>query len=104
MNNYTKLLVNLVNVNIKIEEEDKAMILLLPDEEHGTFILTFINSKQILNYSDVSATLINYEVRKKNRQSSSKSDLAEALTIKGRSFSKKDEGDPWKIKVQTGFQ
>ena len=43
MNNYTKLLTNLVNADIKIDEEDKAMILLnsLPDKEYETFILTF---------------------------------------------------------------
>ena len=38
MNNYIKLLTDLVNVDVKIDEEDKAMILLnsLPDEEYGT--------------------------------------------------------------------
>jgi len=35
MNNYIKLLTDLVNVNVDIEEEDKVLILLnsLPDEE-----------------------------------------------------------------------
>jgi len=35
MNDYTKLLTDLVNVDVDIEEEDKALILLnsLPDEE-----------------------------------------------------------------------
>jgi len=47
MNNYTKLLTNLVNVDVDIEEEDKALILFnsLPDEEHETFFLTLINGK-----------------------------------------------------------
>jgi len=47
MNNYTKLLADIVNVNVTIEEEDKAVILLnsLPDEEYETFILTLINGK-----------------------------------------------------------
>ena len=37
MNNYTKLLTDLVNVDVKIEEENKALILLnsLPEEEYG---------------------------------------------------------------------
>ena len=57
MNNYIKLLTDLVNV--AIEEEDKALILLnfLPNEEYETFILTLTNGKQTLNYSDVSAFL-----------------------------------------------
>ena len=47
MNDYTKLLTNLVNVDVDIEEEDKTLILLnsLSDEEYETFILTFINRK-----------------------------------------------------------
>ena len=66
MNNYTKLLTGLVNVDVKIKEKDKALILLnsLPDEEYETFTLTLINGKQILNYSDILAALVNYEVRR----------------------------------------
>jgi len=67
--NYTKFLADLVNMNVKIEEKDKAVILLnfLPGEEYETFVLTLINSKQTHNYSDVLAALVNYEVRKKNK-------------------------------------
>ena len=56
-------------MNVDIEEEDKALILLnsLPDEEYETFILTLINGKQSLNYSDVLAALVNYEVRRKDK-------------------------------------
>ena len=91
INNYTKLLADLVNVDVKIEEEDMAMILLnsLPDEEYETFVLILINGQQTLNYSDVSPALVNYEMRKKNKQSSSKSDSAEALTVRGKISSKK---------------
>ena len=66
MNNYTKLLTDLVNVDVKIEEEDRAVILLnsLPDEEYEALTLTLINSRQTLNYREVSAALINYEVRR----------------------------------------
>jgi len=47
MNDYTKILIDLVNVDMDIEEKDKALILLnsLPDEEYETFILTLINEK-----------------------------------------------------------
>ena len=78
MNNYNKLLIDLVNVDVKIEEEDKALILLnsCPEKEYETFILTLINGRQTLNYSDVSAALVNYEVRRKDKQSSSNSTSA----------------------------
>jgi len=64
-NNYTKLLADLVNMDLAIKEEDKALIFLnsLPDEEYETFVLTLINDKQTLNYSDVSGALVNYECR-----------------------------------------
>ena len=47
MNDYTKFLADLINMDVDIEEEDKAVILLnsLPDEEYETFVLTLINSK-----------------------------------------------------------
>jgi len=66
INHYTKLLTDLVNVDVKIDEEDKAVILLnsLPNEEYETFTLTLINGKQTLNYNEVSAALVNYEVRR----------------------------------------
>ena len=69
MNNYTKLLTDLVNVDVKIEEEDKTLILLdsLPKEEYETFILTLISGKKTLNYSNVSSALVNYEVRRKDK-------------------------------------
>ena len=70
-----KLLADLINVDVEIKEEDKVVILLnsLPDEEYKTFILTLINGKQTLNYSNVLATLVNYEVRRKDEQYSFKS-------------------------------
>ena len=69
MNNYTKIHADLVNVNIVIKKEDKALIRLnsLPDEEYETFVLTLINGKQSLNYSDVSVALVNYEVKRKDK-------------------------------------
>ena len=50
MNNYTKLLIDLVNMDMDIKEEDKTLILLnsLPDEEYKTFTLTLINGNKHL--------------------------------------------------------
>ena len=55
MNNYTKLLTDLANVKKMIKDEDKALILLssLPGEEYETFILTLINDKKSLSYSEI---------------------------------------------------
>jgi len=104
MNNYTKLLTNLVNVDVKIDEEDKAVILLnsLPDEEYETFTLTLINSRQTLNYNEVLVALVNYEVRRQDRLSSHESTSAEVLAVRGRSSNKKSKGDRGRSKFRLG--
>ena len=60
MNNYTKFLTDLVNVDVKIDKENKAVILLnsFPEKEYEIFTLTLINGKQTLNYNEVSASLV----------------------------------------------
>jgi len=55
----------------------------LPDEEYETFVLTLINGKQSLNYSDVSVALVNQEVRRMDKQISFSSKIAEAMTARG---------------------
>ena len=59
MNNYTKILTDLINVDVMIDEGDKAVILLnsLPNKKYETFSLILINGRQTLNYSEVSAAL-----------------------------------------------
>ena len=67
MNNYKKLLTDLINVDVDIKEKDKTLILLnsLPYEEYETFILTLINGRQSLNHNDVSVALVNSEIRER---------------------------------------
>jgi len=73
-------------MDVKIDEEDKAVILLnsLSDEEYEIFTLTMINGRQTLNYNEVSAGLVNYKVRRRDRLSSHGSTSAEALVVRGR--------------------
>ena len=54
----------------------------LPEAEYVTFTLTLINERKFLNYNEVPATLMNYEVRRHDRLSSSESTTAEVLTVK----------------------
>ena len=106
MNDYTKLLTDLINVDMDIEEEDKAFILLnsLPDEEYETFVLTLINVRQSLNYNDALAALVNYEVRKNDKQSSSSSTLAKTLVVSGRSSNQKGKCVCGRSKSRPGFR
>jgi len=93
-------------VDVKISEEDKAIILLnsLPEEEFETFTLTLINGRKSLNYNKVSATLVNYEVRRQDIVSSSGSITTEALAVRGRSFNRKGRGDQGRSKSRSDFR
>jgi len=95
LNGYTRLLTDLINVDVEIDEEDKAVILLnsLPREEYETFTLALINGRKFLNYSEVSAALVSYEERRQDRLSSSENTTAEALAVRGRSFNRKGRDD-----------
>ena len=95
LNRYTKLLTDLVNVDVEIDEENKAVILLnsLPQEEYETFTLTLINGRKSLSYGEVSAALVSYEVRRQDRLSSSGSTTAEALAVRGRSSNRNGRDD-----------
>ena len=92
-------------MDVNIEKKDKAVILLnsLSDEEYETFILILINEKQSLKYNDVSVVLVNYEVRRKDKQSSFSSTSAEVLVVRGKGSNQKGKGVR-KIKVQTRVQ
>jgi len=106
MNNYTKVLTDRVNVDVKIDKEDRAVILLnsLPDEEYETFTLTLTNGRQTLNYNEVSTALVNYEVRRQDRLSSHRSTSAEALAVRGRYSNRKGKGDRERSKSRPDFR
>ena len=78
----------------------KRIILLnsLSKEEYETFTLTLINERKSLSYSEVSAALVSYEVRRQDRLSSLESITAEVLTVRGRSSNRKGRDDQGRLK------
>ena len=70
INNYTKLFVDLTNMDVVIEDEDKVLILLssLSDKGYETFVLTLINGRTSLSYTEVIAVLVNVESRRKDNE------------------------------------
>jgi len=85
-----KALADLANVDVVIDEKDKALILLssLPDKGYETFVLTLINERTSLSYSKVTTALINLELRRKDKESLGGTS-AEALAVRGRSPNQK---------------
>ena len=75
-----------------------------PDEEYETFTLTLINDRQTLNYSEVLADLVNYELRRQDRLSSQASTSAEVLVVRDRGSYRKGKGDRERSKSRPGFR
>ena len=77
-----------------VEDEDQALILLssLSDDEYETFILTLINIKSSLSYDKISATLVNHELRRRDKEYSSSTSTG-ALTARGWRSNRKGNGD-----------
>ena len=73
---------NLTNLDVVIEDEDKALILLssLPDEGYETFVLNLINGRTSFSYSELTVALVNL-VLKKNKEYFI-SDTGEVLTAR----------------------
>jgi len=86
------LIADLANVDEVIRDEDKAVILLgyLLDDGYETFILTLINEKSSLSYVEVSTTLVNLDLRRKDKKSINGT-LTEVLTVRGRSPTQREE-------------
>jgi len=97
INTYTKLLTDLANVDVVIEDEDKTeedetLILLssLPDMGYETFVLTLINGRTSLSYVEMTIALMNLELRRRDKESFSGT-LMQALTLRGRSPNQRGE-------------
>ena len=90
---YTKLLADLVNLDVVIDDEDKAFILLssLPDEGYETFVLILINGRTFVSYIEVITALVNFELRRKDKKCSTSDTSAEVLTARGSSLNRKRE-------------
>ena len=56
----------------------------LPDEGYETFVLTLINERTSLSYSEVTTALVNLELRRKDNESLDGTS-AEVLTVRERS-------------------
>lgn len=90
LNDFNKILVDLLNLNVEVEDEDKALLLLnsLPDEyEH--LVITLLYGKEEIKFEDVSNTLVNNEYQKKDKKAHCQDTLGGALVVRGRLEKKK---------------
>ena len=76
---------DLTILNVVTEDEDRALILLsyLPDEGYETSVLTLINGRTSLSYSEVTITLVNLKLGRKNKKCSSSETSANVFIARG---------------------
>ena len=74
---------DLTNLDVVIDDKDKALILLssLPNEGYETFVLVLINGRTFLSYKEVTIALMNLELRSKDTESSFGDTSADILTV-----------------------
>ena len=63
-----------------------------------------INGRKSLNYSEVSAALVSYEVRRQDRLFSSGSTTAEELEVRGRNSNRNGRDDQERSKFRSDFK
>ena len=90
LDEYNKLLLELVNVGVDVDEEDKALILIysLPKSfEHIT--TTMLYGRETISLEEVEATLLSNELRLKVQLQHQAQTPAQGLTVRGRDEQKK---------------
>jgi len=93
LNFFSKVIRELLAVDVKIDEEDKALILLssLP-ESYNHIITTMLYDKETLILEEVTSTLLSNEIRKTPNQEEQTRSSLEVTGRKGRGEVKKDPG------------
>jgi len=92
LNDFNKMIADLKNLDVEIDDEDKALLLLnsLPNTyEHLVTILLY--GKEKIKFIDVSNALVNNEYQNKD-QIVHKESTSEALTIRGRTNPRRFRG------------
>ena len=92
LDDFNKIITNLLNLDVKIEDEDKALLLLNSLPESYEFLVTILlHGITNIDFEDVSNALINNEMRKKEKEAYQDSS-SNVLTARGRTSTlKKNE-------------
>ena len=104
MNDFNQIITDLLNIDVKIEDEDKALLLLnsLP-ESYKFLVTTLLHGITDIDFEDVLNALMNNEVRKKETEAYQDSS-SNVLTARGRTSTlKKNERGKSRSKLRGRF-
>ena len=90
LNFFNKVISELLTVDVKIDEEDKALILLSSlSESYDHIVTTMLYDKKTLILEEVMSTLLSNEIRKKSNQEKQKESGLVVTVRKGRGEGRK---------------
>ena len=85
LDDYNKLLLDLTNIDVNVDEKDKILILIysLP-KSYENITTTMLYRRETISLDEVEATLLSNELRLKVQLEHQALNLAQGLTIRGR--------------------
>src|SRR3989337_2617649 len=98
VNAFNQLVTDLARLDVKIEDEDKALLLLVslpPSYEH--LIITLTHEKTTINNEEVTAVLLGHELMKQKNVAERESTQGLGLTVKGYQLRKGQEAEKKKV-------
>lgn len=88
LDDFNKVILDLENIGIKVEDEDQAIIVLnsLPTENYEKFMDTLMYDKDSLTLEDVQSALMSKEIKRKSELK--EKSIGDGLMIRGKPFKK----------------
>lgn len=98
VNAFNQLVTNLARLDVKIDDDDKALLLvsLPPSYEH--LVITMTHGKTTVNNEEVTAALLGHELMKQKNAAEKESTQVLGLTVKGYQLRKGQEAEKKKKK------
>ena len=99
VNAFNQLVTDLARLDVKIEDEDKALLLLVslpPSYEH--LVITLTHGKTTVNNEEITAALLGHELRKQKNAAERDSTQGLGLAVKGYQLRKGQEAEKKKKK------
>ena len=97
VNAFNQLVTDLARLDVKIEDEDKALLLVLLPPSYEHLVITLTHGKTTVNNEEVTAALLGHELRKQ-KNATEESTQGLGLAVKGYQLRKGQEAEKKKKK------